>query len=170
MKPFIRLNQAIVQLARYFIGLLLLATTGLLFLNILLRYFFNYSFTWSEEVARFVFVWMVFLGSGLLAREGGHISLEAFFNMLPQRYRRIGLVMINCVSALMTAFLFLLGLRVVDAVARFGQKSPAALIPMWIVYSAIPIGCGLMILGFTEATVKVWKGTKEIETPKALEG
>jgi C4-dicarboxylate transporter DctQ subunit len=158
-----QINRGVVQTTRYAIGLLLLAVTGLLFLNIFLRYVFNYSFTWVEEVARFAFVWMVFLGAGLLAREGGHISLEAFFNMLPQRYRRVGLIVINAVCVLLTAHLFLLGLRVVGAVARFGQKSPAALIPMWLIYSAIPIGCGLMVLGFAEATIRLWRGDRETE-------
>jgi C4-dicarboxylate transporter, DctQ subunit len=156
-----KFNRLVVQASRYLIGLLLLGVTGVLFLNILLRYFFTYSFTWVEEVARFSFVWMVFLGAGLLAREGGHISLEVFFNMLPPRYKRLGLVLINCVSALMVAYIFRLSVRLVTEVARFGQKSPAALIPMWLIYAAIPIGCGLMILGFIEATAKVWRGFKE---------
>ena len=161
-----QINRFLVHLSRYTIGLFLIATTGLLFVNTFFRYFFNFSLTWGEEVARIVFVWIVFLGAGLLAREGGHISLDVFFNMLPEGSKRAGLIAINCACAFLSVFLCVLGLRVAGSLFQFGQKSPAALIPMWLVYSSIPVGCLLMVFGFTEVTINAWKGTKENEFPK----
>ena len=40
----------------------------LIFMQVITRYFFGYTFEWSEELARFLFVWVVFLGSALLMR------------------------------------------------------------------------------------------------------
>ncbi len=170
MKYLVLVNRFIVYFSRYLIGLLLISTTGLLFVNTFLRYVFNFSLTWGEEVARIVFTWMVFLGAGLLAREGGHISLDAFFNMLPEGWKRPGLIAINCVCFLFSFFLFALGFRVAGALFQFDQHSPAAQVPMWLVYSSIPIGGLVMFFGFAEMTIKAWKRIQESEAPKSLEG
>ena len=52
----------------------------LVFGNVVLRYGFNSGIVFSEEVSRFLFVWMVFLGSGLMLRDNGDISLVVQFS------------------------------------------------------------------------------------------
>ncbi|MBS1208653.1 MAG: Tripartite ATP-independent periplasmic transporter DctQ component, partial [Proteobacteria bacterium] len=66
---------------------LLIAILGLMvilvFGNVVLRYGFNSGITFSEEVSRFLFVWMVFLGSVLMLRDNGHLGVHTFTSILP---------------------------------------------------------------------------------------
>ncbi len=55
----------------------------LVFGNIVLRYGFNYGIIFSEEVSRFLFVWIVFLGSVLMLRDNGHLGMHTVTTMLP---------------------------------------------------------------------------------------
>ena len=55
----------------------------LVFGNVVLRYGFNYGIIFSEEVSRFLFVWMVFLGSVLMLRDNGHLGVHTVTKLLP---------------------------------------------------------------------------------------
>ncbi|MBS1156514.1 MAG: C4-dicarboxylate transporter permease, partial [Proteobacteria bacterium] len=65
---------------------LLIAILGLMvvlvFGNVVLRYGFNSGITFSEEVSRFLFVWMVFLGSVLMLRDNGHLGVHTLTSQL----------------------------------------------------------------------------------------
>ena len=55
----------------------LLATMAvIIFANVVLRYSTNQSIEWAEEVARYMMVWLTFLGAGPVLRYGGHIAVE----------------------------------------------------------------------------------------------
>lgn len=66
---------------------LLIAILGLMvilvFGNVVLRYGFNSGITFSEEVSRFLFIWLVFLGAVLMHLDNGHLGVHTFTNFLP---------------------------------------------------------------------------------------
>lgn len=55
----------------------------LVFFNAVLRYFFNSGIAWSEEFARICFVYMIFLGIILVAKERGHLTVDIIISALP---------------------------------------------------------------------------------------
>ena len=61
----------------------------LVFGNVVLRYGFNSGIMFSEEVSRFLFVWMVFLGSVLMLRDNGHLGVHTITKMLPPAGKKI---------------------------------------------------------------------------------
>lgn len=60
----------------------------MVFGNVVLRYAFDSGITVSEEVSRFVFVWLTFGGAVLVFAAGGHIAMEAGLSRLPSAWRR----------------------------------------------------------------------------------
>ena len=60
---------------RWALIVLLAAMSMIIFANISLRYFTNESIEWAEEVARYLMVWLTFLGAGPVLRYGGHIAV-----------------------------------------------------------------------------------------------
>ena len=64
--------------------------TFLLFINVVLRYAFASGIVWAEEMTRYTLLWTVFVGAGVVTREGTHVSMEAFFNLWPAKLQRIG--------------------------------------------------------------------------------
>jgi len=70
----------------YICRTLLVLFVVLLFAQILSREFFDYSFSWSEELATYMFVWFVFFGASYAAKLGAHNRVTFQFNRLPKKF------------------------------------------------------------------------------------
>jgi len=149
-----RLNAWLWATARVSIGLALIGATALVFVNVFFRYVFNYALSWGDEVITYSLLWLVFLGSGVAARKGAHISMEAVLTVLPVRLQRHNAVVVNAVCAALSAVVGYLGWRLAEAVRNLDQVGPASGVPMFWVYLAIPAGCALMMLGFFEVALR----------------
>ena len=136
------------------VGAIMTGTAFVLFVNVVLRYVFHYGISWAEEVTRYIMLWTVFIGAAVISREGTHVSMEAFFNIWPEKFKRIGFLAINifCIATIVAIFFF--GMGIVKMVIETGQTSEAAFIPMWLIYGAFPIGSILMILGYIETALR----------------
>ena len=80
---------AICKVAGVFAAILLAIMTCLVFANVLTRYVIHYAIPWSEEISRFLQVWIVFIGGALVYKEDGHMGLDILVNVLPKQVRRI---------------------------------------------------------------------------------
>lgn len=78
-----RLVDAYFTLLKILCALLLAGMVVLVFGNVVLRYGFNSGITLSEEVSRWMFVWLTFLGSIIALRERGHLGVDALVRRLP---------------------------------------------------------------------------------------
>lgn len=123
---------------------LLIAMLGLMvifvFGNVVLRYGFNSGITFSEEVSRFLFVWITFLGSVLVLRDNGHLGVH----MLTGRLPLVGKKICKFLSDLLT-----FGCCVLLVSGAFKQVSlgmdniaPVSGIPLGVVYASCAV-CGL---------------------------
>jgi len=61
----------------------------LVFGNVVLRYGFDSGIVWSEELSRLVFVWLIFLGAILAAKDHAHIAFDTLLARLPLRWRKL---------------------------------------------------------------------------------
>lgn len=158
MENFVRFNRCLMLGGKILVGAIMLGATFLLCWNVVLRYLFHSGIPWAEEITRYTLLWTVFVGAGVTAREGAHISMEAFFNLLPEKLQRIGWLAINlfCIATIATILSF--GAAMVRMVIDTGQTSEAAFVPMWIIYGAFPVGSVLMILGYIETAWRQWSG------------
>ncbi|NLZ54487.1 MAG: TRAP transporter small permease, partial [Thermoanaerobacteraceae bacterium] len=59
------------------------------FLGVIMRYFFNSPFVWTEEVQLWCFVWVAFIGGGATFRLGEHVSIDILVDSLPAALRSI---------------------------------------------------------------------------------
>jgi len=140
------------------VGAIMTGATFLLFINVVLRYAFQSGIAWAEEMTRYTLLWTVFVGAGVVAREGTHVSMEAFFNLWPAKLQRIGFLAINLFCIATIAAILYFGIGIVRMVIETGQTSEAAFMPMWIIYGAFPVGSVLMILGYIETAWRQWNG------------
>jgi C4-dicarboxylate transporter DctQ subunit len=160
-----RLNGWLWAAARMTIGVVLLAATALVFANVFLRYVFNYALSWGDEVITYSLLWLVFLGSGVAAQRGAHISMEAILALLPARIQRRNAVVVNVICALLSAVVGFLGWRLALAVRGLDQVGAASGVPMFWVYLAIPAGCALMVLGFWEVALRHHRPPSQPQRP-----
>jgi TRAP-type C4-dicarboxylate transport system permease small subunit len=138
-----RLDAGIAWLEGLALGLLVLAMTGVTLSQVFWRYALNAPLIWSEEAARYLFVWVAMVGAGLAMHQGGHYALAAFTMRLPAPVQRLARAVAVVVSA---GFLVIL-LRAGIAETRQAAMQDSSTLPMTmdLAYLAIPIGAGLML-------------------------
>lgn len=113
-------------------------------LQVLCRYFVNASIDFSEELARYSFVWSVFLGSVLCYRQRNHAAIEVFVNKMPARLRRPVLILSTLVCSAFFLLLVLHGTTItIDAM---GQSTASLGISMALPYAAVPVGGFLLFI------------------------
>ena len=113
------------------------------FLQVIFRYFFNQPLFWSEEVSRYCFVWIVFVGAAIALKHGSHIGVDYFVKYLPFRFKTVLALLINCGIAVFLILVIFQSILVVQV--NMSQYSPAIRIPMGLVYLAIPVGFTMML-------------------------
>ena len=157
MEGFFRFNRQVMLYGKILVGAIMTGATFLLFINVVLRYVFDSGIIWAEEMTRYTMLWTVFVGAGVVTREGTHVSMEAFFNLWPAKFQRIGFLAINLCCIATIAVIVYFGINMVRLVVETDQISEAAFLPMWIIYGAFPVGGILMILGYIETAVRQWR-------------
>ncbi|QOL80001.1 TRAP transporter small permease [Pseudooceanicola spongiae] len=112
--------------------------------NVALRYTTNHSLPWADEAARYLMIWMTFVGAGLALRWGGHVAITNLHDVLSTRSQQILRVVIVLILLIFFAFMVHVGLQYMDR-ARF-QKTPAMRLSFLYVYAAMPVGFSLLIV------------------------
>ena len=124
--------------------------------QVVLRYVFNESLSWAEELVRYVIVWMSFLGAGMGVARGAHISMGLMVSVLPGRFAIYAMRAGHVGAMVFALFLLVAGLEHVTTVKGFGQVSSAMRTPMWMVYLCLPIGAVMFFARLTEAFARTF--------------
>ena len=132
---------------RWIMGMLFalgLSMTLVVALQVFFRYGLNRSLFWSEELARYLMVWLTFLGATTAYRRGVHPGVDVLTVRLPQQLQRFCALLVHLVSLLFFSAMMFYGLEF----ARFVrlQISPALGLPKWIAMSAIPVSGAVLFL------------------------
>ena len=110
------------------------------------RYVMSNQASWSEEMARFLLIWIGILGAAYASGQRMHLSIDLLKNKP-----------VKLIASLIILFAFgvlvLGGSRLVLLTAELGQRSPALGIPMSIIYAVVPIS-GLLIIFYRLADFK----------------
>ena len=142
------IEMAIQVISRIFIG----GIVAVIFYAVVMRYIFHRPPAWSEELSRFVFIWMIMFSAVLVTREQSHIQITFILDLLPKTLR---FYMSNFVRLLMIGFCWVMiqqGLRIYPIVAE--ASSPSFGISMGWLYLSIPVSGILMGIYIVETIVK----------------
>jgi TRAP-type C4-dicarboxylate transport system permease small subunit len=123
------------------IGLLLAAMVADVAIQVFFRYVIQNPPTWTEELARFLFAWQIFLGAGLAFGRGSHIVVDALLMALPSGGRRLLAVVTGVIALGFLAVLVWLGIRMVQLTSD--TYSTAIHLNMGIVYASLPFGAAI---------------------------
>lgn len=108
------------------------------------RFVLNDPLTWSEEVARYLFVWISFMGSAVGVRMNVHLGIDLIDKILSPKGRKIMTVAVNLLIQIFLVVVIIWGIKILNVV-QF-QKSASLGIPMTYPYLAVPVGSAFMLL------------------------
>lgn len=132
--------------------------TVLVFIQVVMRYIFSNSLSWSEELARFIFLWLSWIGASYAVKERSHFRVEMFANMMKGEKRRIFEYFILIIWFAFSFVLAWLGSELVLFIHESEQASAAMDIPMTWPYASVPVGCALMCVRLMVEMYKIYKG------------
>jgi TRAP-type C4-dicarboxylate transport system permease small subunit len=143
--------------------------TALVFLQFFSRYVLNDSFAWTEELAVYCLIGVVFVGSAMCVRKGRHIQVDVLYRYLPKGPAR---VLATAIDVLRTVF-FIYAAWLVCRYAQIVGNEPMTTIDWnkshiyWVAFG----GFALMALRSVQVAVQNWRqGYSNLERPEAYEG
>lgn len=119
-------------------GVLVMATNSVA--NVIGRFVFNQSIYFSQELNQFLMVLITFIGLGYATRQGRHIRMSAIYDQLPDRAKKVLMIVIAGMTAAVMFVLAWYSLKYVQRNFALGRTTPSLQIPLWITYVWVPIG------------------------------
>jgi TRAP-type C4-dicarboxylate transport system permease small subunit len=113
-------------------------------IQVFFRYALNHSLFWSEELARYLLVWLTFLGASVAYRRNIHPGIDIVYVRMPTSIQRTVSIFIHFISTVLFGVMIFYGIQFSYFVRL--QISPALYLPKWIVLSIIPLSGIIFII------------------------
>lgn len=123
--------------------------------QVFFRYVLNHSLFWSEELSRYMLVWLTFLGATVAYYRGLHPGVDVLTSRLPQRGKRLTQHVVSLISTALFGTMIVSGTQFAWFVRM--QVSPALDLPKWIVMMIIPASGAILLLYVLMFTLKTLK-------------
>ena len=149
-----KLSEVSEKAVYYTLIVMMAVMTITIIIQVFLRYILSYSLSWSEEVARYLMIWVAFLGGSLALKKGLHIGVELVVTRLDPGVKRWVVFFSQLLIFLFLVFLTIGGIELTWAVRD--QSSPALLFSMSLAYLSAPVGGLFMAIQSFHLLIKEW--------------
>ena len=134
--------------------------------QVLNRFMLHSSAPWTEELCRYAFIWVAFLGVANGVKRGTHLNVDLIDSVLPKKVKAVLDVVLDAAFLLLMAYMLKISIDYLMRVARYGTVSVGLKIPMWIVYSILPLFTTLTMVRLGEKYVRKLINRKKGEGEK----
>ena len=154
------------HLEEYLLIALSTFTVVVIFGQVYMRYVRSSSLTWSEEIARYAFIWMIYIGVSYGVKKGKHLGVDAFSELFQEKGKIILAIIANVSFLVFSAVVIYFGF---DIVLRITRESAALQLPMGWVYVAPVVGMILTMLRLLQKTLHQIKVLRILNDNKSRE-
>lgn len=156
--------KALKFLDRYFeeilMSIFLIVIIVMMTMQVIMRYVFNSALSFPEEVSRYSFIWMCYLGVSYAVKKGGALKVDILPTLVPALQKPLDVLgdvfyMGFCVAMILP------GITTVQSVMKMGSSSAAIGLPMWIVYLSFLIGSILTVIRMIEKYIVLIRARKK---------
>lgn len=161
MKTLQRVSDTVNRLVSYAGIAVFLVLIVACVMQVFFRFVLNNSLSWTEELARYCFIWMHMLGASLLIEGSGHATVTAVLDLLHGVVRKAVDVIIELVILFNGAVMLYAGIQL--AYSSRNNLSTALSVPMWCINSSVAVG-GLLLIFQALVKIGVILATKEEKT------
>ncbi len=133
----------------------------------MLVYQFGVAIPWLDDVLRMMIIWSVYLGAVSLCLHNDHISMDAFYLVMPAPVRRTIDILIAIIAV---AVCLIIAKYSADTLLReieFGQLLPSGYLPSWPQSLALPVCFSLMTLAYLANLPAILKGKRLVALSEA---
>lgn len=130
----------------YLSGTLIISGLSLIFIGVIWRYLLNNPLSWVGEISNYLIVWGILIGTAVALRDNHHIHVDAIYDRVSERMKKIFNVFSNVLGIAFCIFLMIYSGKLILMYFQTQQKSIEVGIELWIVYLILPITA--LMLGF----------------------
>lgn len=146
------------RLEEWIISLMLLAMTGLTFLQVVMRYVFNSGFTWALELTTVFFAIMIFVGISYGVRVGSHIGVDALVKLMSPGKRKAAGIVAVLLSLVYVGLVLTGSMQYVLKMQQVGIELEDLPIERWQVLAVMPLGFALTGFRFLQTLYDLLTG------------
>ena len=108
---------------------------------------------WAEDFMRYCSIWITFLGMAVCAEDDLHVGVDIVYQMSNTKLRKIlKIICMICACIFCALFTYACGKYVMMAYKNM-QKSPVMLVPLWTIYTVLPLGAAISTIQYALKTV-----------------
>lgn len=138
-------------------AIMLAAITLITFVQIFMRFIVGHAMSFPEELCRYIFIWLSFLGISYSIKCGNSLKVDILETFVPKIKPMLNVIQ-NLVFFSFCIVMIWQGFISVGKIVAYDQTSAAMGMPMWIVYAAFLAGCILSILRLIQVFYKLIRG------------
>jgi TRAP-type transport system small permease protein len=145
----------------FIVTLFTLSMVGMVFTNAVLRYAFRTGIPEAEELSRYLFIWLCFLGTIAAFKDGQHVGVDMFVNMMPPKIKKIVVFIGQLITMAVFAVMFFGG---IDYMKTGGSsEGPSTGIPFGYMSVAICVASLAMAAILIRQMIRSWHGVARKE-------
>jgi TRAP-type C4-dicarboxylate transport system permease small subunit len=130
----------------WFLAMLMAGMVAIVSAQVWYRFILNDPLSWSEEAARYLFVWISFMGAAAGVRYQVHLGIDLMEKILPAGSYRLVVIIVNLIIQVFLLMIIYWGFKILGVI-QF-QESPSMHISMRYPYMAVPMGSIFMLINF----------------------
>lgn len=134
-------------------------------IEVIRRELFAYSSIWGEEIVRYSFIYLAWIGAASAVRDRAHIRIDVLMHYVRPRLKSLLYIFGDLVMMVVAVFAFYWSLEIVGVSWKFGSVSHGLRLPMVWFLMAVPVGFGLMMLRLTQS---LYRDFNDFRTGRAL--
>ena len=157
MKVLKFLNQ---RLEEIFLVILMVAAVIIVAMQVITRYVLKIPLPWSEEIARYMFLWLTWVGAAYATKERRHVNIDIVYSRLNRFGQTVCTIISTVVWIVFLCVMSYLSLKLTLSVASGGQIAIGSGLPMWVPYASIPTGMILMVFRLLQNCVHDLKAAR----------
>lgn len=144
LKAIRKTADVLVKVIEHILWVLLTAAVICVVLQVFSRYVLGNSFTWTEQVARYMFIWMVMLGVPVAFHRKIFLNFDMIQNALPKKAQFVLDIFIKVGTMAFASYYFVASLQLV--IQTWGRTTSGVKVPFWALYGAQPVFCVLLFI------------------------
>ena len=123
-------------------------------LEVLQRFGLRFSTIWGEEIARYCFIYLAWIGAAYAVKDRAHLRIDILVEGMPNRIKAIVYVFGGLLALGLSGLAFYLSLHPLQVAIKFSSVTAGLRVPFWIFKFAIPFGFSLIILRLLQALIR----------------
>lgn len=147
------------NIERWALLLFYLMLVATMTIEVIRRELFAYSSIWGEEIVRYSFIYLCWIGAAAAVRERAHIRIDVVLNYLPPRGKALIYIFGDLVTLVLAGLALWLAFETLEISMRFGSVSHGLRISMVWFLLAVPIGFSLMIFRLLQC---LWRDLRDL--------